>query len=1435
MTAYRASAAGVTPPPVTPPSTSTTGGVFTVTDYGALSNNNDNGRVTTTAFQQAHQAAVDNGGGIINIPPGTYLLTTQGAAITAKENLVGQIIWRGAGRGLTTIRLGTGVAGAAKLTTQLAGPEPKAFDQGMTYWPRSSVAAIEAGYDPAFDNETRENDWRDIQPNDTNTLSTNWVNDFTSFLNAARQNHRKMRLRIWTSCSRLSNTVPPYQGIGAPAWLIAQTGTFKHENPAVSSGGTKTIPRFWDPAFLTAYDNLIRLIAQTFDTHPAFLDCYIDVGGLVFQEPDIRDLFGSVYPFPQNRAELVGGGNGFDGSFIAPPGAGYSDALDKAAKKAAMDTHAHYLLHTMSTRAFNAYATITDYNTFSDSDNYNTTGAAMPNTKELIDYYVTTLGRRANCQNNSVKGTDFTWSGGSVGVGTPSINLGISQGYGVLLDYIVQKNTCRVFQTGTGGSNDPVTVNSSFEAVVTALHANGCEPALKTGTYPHDAASMTTWNNRLKANPLPPLPNNDLTYTAKTAGTAGNSITITYSVSGNSTPLTVSVASTAITVNVATNSSGAATSTASQVMAAITASTPAAALVTVTLPSNSNGSGIIKALSATNLAGGYGITACSTFQATPSTIPTGQPTYQNYAFEDFTLDGIGAGADNHGYLTHYTNGSIAGNTFDIGRHVYRRIDTTNWGHNFNFSRNAIRYVMNRGDIDLSPTCNVRDQYIEDVYMGRAGGGGTSGISMGCFVSGASTAKDPNGRYQPAVVFANQNENPGNYVIDQVYITNCSHDIGILPTSRGDSLGIQLGGDGITKHCRIKGGKYVGSGDVGIEIDNGIDIDIDGVVLGNTLGNAVLILPFGGIYHGQEANIRVRNCFCEWVGINPATGLTWSWTPLNNAFTINSRFGSFTSGSILFENCSVDIKGQYTQAVTVYQIGPARNITVRNCSSRDLAGPTAGSLKISHLRVLGQGFRSHVNIDGFHSTDAYTADGTTGNSTTVAMGSAQGLRLTAKNISASVDVNTINAGTFSNIIMDMTATGSSVTEPFTADSLDALDGTGGVCYFDAGASTDYAYDSGADNYNAGGANQSTEKRGIYITTNGNTGPDLIGRVIDGGQYMKFTPGASLTGYKAGAVFKRRFYDATTYGEGYVYDDGANSYLCLDKVVAGVRTTMLPSGTVTGGNGAAGSMTRVQFDASPPPESSGYGVLLETRLTSSTPHWQRVIIQNDTIYAEHFTVAPTTQFVRPTTGGGGDTGAYVTVTVTSTDQTNFGHYASGYWGFSHIPISTGALIDDLTHQRLHVISGEVSGLTPIYQHCRGGTGFQSNSAAGVLRVEGEFLVRDCNFVPGAVTTGTFSPVVNTDTSLVWRRRGISYPTVQAAVTITPTGSAFVWQNTTSCWGTLYVTGGTVSLIEMSKDGTTYQTTGLTTGQMRVVPGWYVRVTYTGAPTMTFEKED
>jgi hypothetical protein len=78
------------------------------------------------------------------------------------------------------------------------------------------------------------------------------------------------------------------------------------------------------------------------------------------------------------------------------------------------------------------------------------------------------------------------------------------------------------------------------------------------------------------------------------------------------------------------------------------------------------------------------------------------------------------------------------------------------------------------------------------------------------------------------------------------------------------------------------------------------------------------------------------------------------------------------------------------------------------------------------------------------------------------------------------------------------------------------------------------------------------------------------------------------------------------------------------------------------------------------------------------------------------------------------------------------------------------------------------------------------------------------------------------------GLAAPSGADAAAITVTASPFSYTATNS--GTVLVAGGTVSAIELGRNGV-FTSTGVTAGVVPVSEGDAVRVTYTVVPTMTF----
>lgn len=72
--------------------------------------------------------------------------------------------------------------------------------------------------------------------------------------------------------------------------------------------------------------------------------------------------------------------------------------------------------------------------------------------------------------------------------------------------------------------------------------------------------------------------------------------------------------------------------------------------------------------------------------------------------------------------------------------------------------------------------------------------------------------------------------------------------------------------------------------------------------------------------------------------------------------------------------------------------------------------------------------------------------------------------------------------------------------------------------------------------------------------------------------------------------------------------------------------------------------------------------------------------------------------------------------------------------------------------------------------------------------------------------------------------------APQTITPSGSPFSWVS--ADYGNLIVSGGTVSLLEVGRNGT-FVTAGVLAGFVPVARGDTVRLTYVVAPSVSFWK--
>ena len=152
-----------------------------------------------------------------------------------------------------------------------------------------------------------------------------------------------------------------------------------------------------------------------------------------------------------------------------------------------------------------------------------------------------------------------------------------------------------------------------------------------------------------------------------------------------------------------------------------------------------------------------------------------------------------------------------------------------------------------------------------------------------------------------------------------------------------------------------------------------------------------------------------------------------------------------------------------------------------------------------------------------------------------------------------------------------------------------------------------------------------------------------RYFDPTQILAVTPGSTITGFWAGLVAKTDAL-ATTYLEAALYDDGTNSKVRIDKVVAGSRTTLASAN-------------------------------LSARIVAGTAYWLRFEVNGVQLRARVFSNDPLLLNVATL-----QTASY---TLTGTDVDTFGPGASGRAGFSWQPQHSAATLGEY---RLRAFYGE-----------------------------------------------------------------------------------------------------------------------------------------------------
>jgi len=191
-------------------------------------------------------------------------------------------------------------------------------------------------------------------------------------------------------------------------------------------------------------------------------------------------------------------------------------------------------------------------------------------------------------------------------------------------------------------------------------------------------------------------------------------------------------------------------------------------------------------------------------------------------------------------------------------------------------------------------------------------------------------------------------------------------------------------------------------------------------------------------------------------------------------------------------------------------------------------------------------------------------------------------------------------------------------------------------FSVDSTADYTFDgaTAADVAVSGGA--LTPVVGAATTTERRARHTVRGYpLLEGQATAKFTPNVTATGFKGGVLLRGSA--PTTYVECYVDDNGTNSRLRVDVVIAGTVTNRA-------------------------------SVNLAARISTGAAFWVRGRIVGGVVFAEHFTAAPTPTGT-PTTASPSGGAGYTLVSGDAPLNTT-----AGFMGWSWIARSTSATMDD-----------------------------------------------------------------------------------------------------------------------------------------------------------------
>lgn len=780
-------------------------------------------------------------------------------------------------------------------------------------------------------------------------------------------------------------------------------------------------------------------------------------------------------------------------------------------------------------------------------------------------------------------------------------------------------------------------------------------------------------------------------------------------------------------------------------------------------------------------------------------------TLQYFAVEDLTLDANKQVIANGSCLL-----KAYGFKYNLEYFAIRNIDIINYGELSATAGRAIALTVAREDAFGATQNLIRHGLIENVRIGRTGGGGDTGLLITGYYNGEEQGVEA---YEEATVPV------ANVFIDDITVRNYWWSSGqkeATEVGNGQSGALQIGGGAACGKIVLDNIYGYGGGDVGIEVDSCYELDASNIHIENCLNEAFLITAQpGGLPNPERQTINVTNLTCVRSESRWATMQGLRMWGVHGA-----KYGTCNITNFTFKHTAPEFQtptGAFTnptnQPIAIQC--DFRRVSIQNAnisySGLELVSSESGQNQEPRgITIRQEGGTGIVEIDGATlEIDGKANSGTfTGCALVAAAVNIQGASRLGLDIrSVSVRSNIKSEGTFKVRLRDVEVqTGQTVVDNWKEPSLNLA----------------YVLRTGSRT----GLTQSTINKKLECTVNpaerrifraplvgAGAAANQIGSAMDGAIYLQgTTPATSITGWELIAVAKMNEAKGNEI-RAILSDNGTNTSLRIEEVVANTAPVVLVTENLT------------------------------ERIKTATTVGLRIILQGNTVYADYFSTGtiPTLKT---------ESAKRVITTLTTTAQkANFGAESfPGGLGWGWTPGETSATLGEILYNRMLVISGnidrlkEIGDFEPVTRHQ--GIVFTGNTAEGA-RIEGILHCRGWNrlAVVGKESNEDISFSAGSGNEALKRQISLtdSYLAKPPAPAVIAVGaSPFTYINEDMVPEDVVIYGGELSgtaPVELSHNaGETFTEVGsLTTGEnlvLKLAPGDQVKTTYASgkAPTMS-----